>query len=656
MKADGFASVFILACTLALTIPVTGSPSPNENANNTSASFDDAYSGHILGLDVTSFPTIKASVFIATPCARSGGLKKSDFGVSEDNSSVPIADFHFIGDASGHSIDLAVVFDDSQSMGDQINALKAEVQNLTDKIRLSNLDARYSLVTFKNDVSGNSINWTSDPAYFKSAIDGLQASGGSDVSPENSIEGIETALSFKFRPSAQKVIIVVTDEPSYQKGDNGYHSIHTLANVADDLINEGVILIAVSPDFRNPSIDPGIPRDDLPRYADMRKLASQIGGIWIGIDSADFSTILDEIQGMIIGTYIIEYKSLVNTGKSNRTVSVDIISSCDSTKGKVYGHYKVPSSIDDQESSNKEPSPISNMLIIRPVGIEYISRPDLLPGSNLALNSSDWINNGNSLYSKRDYAGAIKCYDKALNIDPQSALAWRNKGYTLYSLNNFSEAIDCYNKSIEIDAMDKIAWNDRGFVLLRMNMYEDALASFDEAISLDQNYPYAWVNKGTVLEYLKRRDEALKCFDKVLEIDPRFLGAWTNKGFTLFNIGRYNESLQCYEMAIQTDPSTASSDWNNKGNILIEFGDYKGAIQCFDEALKTVSHSPATWNNKGVALQDIGDYEEALRCYDKAIELSPQMVTAWHNKWLVLKALHRDSEAEAIRDKAGIKS
>lgn len=277
----------------------------------------------ILGVDPTSFPKIKINIFIDKFCALTGNLEKENFKVMEDDKAAAIDNFYFTGNATGQRLDLAIVFDTSGSMDNEIKALQLKVQDLISKINSSKLDARYSLITFRADVEATKVNWTSDSNYFINAIGKFSASGG-DSGPENSLGGIETVLSFGFRPDAQKVVLVITDEPSHQKGDGYRNSTYTVEGVNKNLSTSGAILIAVSPDFRNPSVNPGVPRSDLPKYADMRVIANEIG-LWIDINSADFSTILDQFKGILTGTYVIEYTSPDQMPSKNRTVlfSVD---------------------------------------------------------------------------------------------------------------------------------------------------------------------------------------------------------------------------------------------------------------------------------------------------------------------------------------------
>ncbi len=140
-----------------------------------------------------------------------------------------------------------------------------------------------------------------------------------------------------------------------------------------------------------------------------------------------------------------------------------------------------------------------------------ISRNELLVREAL-LKGSEYIDN-------LDYNKALKCYDNALEIDPNNANVWNNKGYVLGLSGRYKEAIDCYDKSLEIDPNNANVLN----------------------------------NKGNALYNLGKYVEAIDCYDKVLEIDPNSVYAWNNKGFSLDKLGRHNEAKRWKAMKQQSN-------------------------------------------------------------------------------------------------------
>jgi len=313
---------------------------------------DDALEA--IGIDLAAFPKVKLSIFIDELSALEGRLTKEDFLIQENGTDTVVDNFYFTGNASGKKLDLAVVFDDTETMDDQIRALQLKVNDLTEKIEYSKLDARYCLVTFKGNVTTR-INWTADANSFSREVIKLHALDGNNNLPECSLDGIERALSFGFRPDAQKVLMIVTDEPSHQKGDGTSNSTYSMEDVKRDLLDAGVILIAVSPDFLDPGVNPNVPSSDLPRYADMRDLAEATSGMWIDMNSDDFSAILEWLKGLLTGTYVLEYTSPDETHSDLRSIAISVDSS-DCTAGPVFEFYITPGRAENSAESNDPPT------------------------------------------------------------------------------------------------------------------------------------------------------------------------------------------------------------------------------------------------------------------------------------------------------------
>ena len=88
----------------------------------------------------------------------------------------------------------------------------------------------------------------------------------------------------------------------------------------------------------------------------------------------------------------------------------------------------------------------------------------------------------------------MKCFDKALEIDPNFAYAWYNKGLVLIELENYREAIECFDGAVK--CLDSAEKEKIALVLFGKATALDSLGEKDETYYLD----------------------ALNCFGKVIEI------------------------------------------------------------------------------------------------------------------------------------------
>ena len=262
-----------------------------------------------------------------------------------------------------------------------------------------------------------------------------------------------------------------------------------------------------------------------------------------------------------------------------------------------------------------------------------------------------WNNKGVSLTALGRHEEAIRCLDKALEIDPRLARVWSNKGKSFHALGRYEEAIRCYDKALEIDPRLAVTWSNKGGSLnILGHPPEDAIRCYDKAIEIDAGYAYAWNNKGRSLYTLGRHEEAIRCYDKALEIDPRYAAAWHNKGNSLYALSRYEEAIRYLDKALEIDPRDAAA-WHNKGNSLHALGRYEEAIRCCDKVLEIDPRYAAAWYNKGSSLHALSRYEDAIFCYDKALEIDPRYAYAWGNKGKSLHALGRHEEAILCCDK-----
>ena len=163
----------------------------------------------------------------------------------------------------------------------------------------------------------------------------------------------------------------------------------------------------------------------------------------------------------------------------------------------------------------------------------------------------DWSEKGRCLNRLDRDDEALKCLDKAIEIDSNYAKAWAYKGNVLRNLKRYDEALVFYDKAIILDDNDKLVWYWRGIVLNTLERYNEALVSFDRAIELDANYQWAWFSRGIVLNSLERYDEALVSYDRAIELDANYQYAWANRGNVLYNLKRYDEALVSYDRAIE---------------------------------------------------------------------------------------------------------
>jgi len=231
-----------------------------------------------------------------------GQLSPEHVEVKEDGQKVEVVDFR--GEEQGRAVDIVVVFDVTESMQPFIDGLKEATNDLADRLGKANRDYRLGLVTFEDYVTRQDPVFTRSATEFKSWVGSLQAAGGGDI-PENSLDALEAASKFPFRPDAQAVIILITDAPNHFRGDgseknNPYNREFTPLTVDEllpDLKKANINVVSISP----------------PPFAapDLHSIAKETGGQHYNIVSEGrrFPELIGEIGRSLASQYFLSYVS-----------------------------------------------------------------------------------------------------------------------------------------------------------------------------------------------------------------------------------------------------------------------------------------------------------------------------------------------------------
>ena len=97
---------------------------------------------------------------------------------------------------------------------------------------------------------------------------------------------------------------------------------------------------------------------------------------------------------------------------------------------------------------------------------------------------------GNECITKaHDPRAALRCFDKALKLNPTFVDAWVRKGVTLLDLDEDEEAYRCLNQAVKLSPKGFKARYNRGKCLLKMGKEEEALADFLTVLPDHKDHP-----------------------------------------------------------------------------------------------------------------------------------------------------------------------
>jgi tetratricopeptide (TPR) repeat protein len=138
------------------------------------------------------------------------------------------------------------------------------------------------------------------------------------------------------------------------------------------------------------------------------------------------------------------------------------------------------------------------------------------------------VDEGVNYHDKGDYEGALKRYDKALELDKDNLKALLEKGYTFFAMKEYKASIKWCNKAIETHP------GENGLSL-------------------------AYITIGTIYDEQKKTDKSIDTYNEGIRIFPNDYQLLFNKGVTLSSVQRYDEALLSFQAALDVKAEHVSS-------------------------------------------------------------------------------------------------
>ncbi|KAF1931676.1 nuclear protein bima [Didymella exigua CBS 183.55] len=174
------------------------------------------------------------------------------------------------------------------------------------------------------------------------------------------------------------------------------------------------------------------------------------------------------------------------------------------------------------------------------------------------LSPQAWCALGNASSLERQHDDAVKCFQRATQLDPKFAYAFTLQGHEHVANEEYDKAMTAYRYAIAADNRHYNGWYGLGNVYERMGKFDVAEKHYKAATQINPSNAMIIVRIGMVLDKMKRSDVALLHFQTAVNLDPRSIMARFRKAQTLLKLGRSRESLDellCLKDLAPDDPN-----------------------------------------------------------------------------------------------------
>jgi Flp pilus assembly protein TadD len=180
---------------------------------------------------------------------------------------------------------------------------------------------------------------------------------------------------------------------------------------------------------------------------------------------------------------------------------------------------------------------------------------------------------------------AVRVFEKALQIDPDSADGHNDLGIALWQVGKRQEAIREYEQALELRPDRADTHLALGMVLTTLGRPEEAIRHCEEALRINPDDAETHFDLGTILAQVGRMPEAMWQWEQTLRIKPNDAEAHYNLGLALAQAGRVSEAIPHWEQTLKLKPDHINAHMN-LGNALEGQGRVPDAIAHYEQVLK----------------------------------------------------------------------
>jgi tetratricopeptide (TPR) repeat protein len=141
-------------------------------------------------------------------------------------------------------------------------------------------------------------------------------------------------------------------------------------------------------------------------------------------------------------------------------------------------------------------------------------------GITWAKTAEEWFKKGVSAMEVGYHNVAIKCFDKAIALDPNDLKSHLNIGLIYSKKGDTKKAISYYKKAIAINPDFAEAHYNLGAIYAEKRKWGKAISEFKETINIKSNYWEAHRELGSVYNKKKMYHEAITELRKAIDLEP----------------------------------------------------------------------------------------------------------------------------------------
>ncbi len=212
-----------------------------------------------------------------------------------------------------------------------------------------------------------------------------------------------------------------------------------------------------------------------------------------------------------------------------------------------------------------------------------------------------WCAVGNSFSVQKDHDQAIKCFKRAVQLDPYFAYAYTLQGHEYIANEENDKALAVFRSAVGVENRHYNGWYGLGQVFEKQGKFDFAEQHYRTAASINPANSLLITSIGTVLEKLKNPRAALVQYTKACDLMPPSAIARLKRARVLANLKQPQAALEELKLLKAIAPDEA--------NVFFMLGSVHKMLKQKSEAIRN-------WTIAGNLDPKVGRQDKKLYCWE----------------------------------------
>jgi tetratricopeptide (TPR) repeat protein len=217
---------------------------------------------------------------------------------------------------------------------------------------------------------------------------------------------------------------------------------------------------------------------------------------------------------------------------------------------------------------------------------------------------------------------SVSLWTHALACTSGNLLAHYNLGVALAAQGKLEAAGQHYERALQINPDSADVHNNLGWALVQQGKLVEATQHFERALQVEPNHAKAHYNLGNLLVERGKSDEAIEHFERALQLKSNFVAAHVKLGVLMAEQGKLNGAIDHFKQVLRIQPGDAQIRCH-LGMAYVRKEQWHEALAQFQKALQIAPGGTLALNNLAWLLATCP--EAAVRDGAKAVKLALEL-------------------------------